>query len=162
MTRGRWSALNVTLVALTVVLVVAVAVFGVLFYQDKDRADQRDKAVQSARQMGVNLMSVSHKTAQRDLDRIVAGATGELKNQFSTQSKKFLDQVTQAQATSTVSQVDAAYVSGDDDSAEVMVSLNGMVTNPKVTQGVPRPYRYLMDLTRTDDRWLVSKLEMVP
>jgi Mce-associated membrane protein len=147
---------------LVIGLAVAVAWVGVIVLQKKSDADQRAKAVQAARQMGVNLMTVDHASAQKDLDRMLAGTTGDLKNQLATQSKVFIDSVTKAQTKSTVSQVDAAVVSIDGDSAEVMVSLNGMVTNPKVPGGVTRPYRYLMDLTKSGDRWLVSKLEMVP
>ncbi|KAB2351075.1 hypothetical protein F8566_06500 [Actinomadura rudentiformis] len=147
---------------LVIGLAVAVAWVGVIVWQKKSDADQRAKAVQAARQTGVNLMTVDHASAQKDLDRILAGTTGDLKNQLATQSKVFIDSVTKAQTKSTVSQVDAAVVSIDGDSAEVMVSLNGMVTNPKVPGGVTRPYRYLMDLTKSGDRWLVSKLEMVP
>ncbi|GAA2605843.1 hypothetical protein SMC26_32760 [Actinomadura fulvescens] len=147
---------------LVIGLAVAVGWVGVLVLQKKSDADQRAKAVQAARQMGVNLMTVDHASAQKDLDRMLAGTTGDLKNQLATQSKVFIDSVTKAQTKSTVSQVDAAVVSIDGDSAEVMVSLNGMVTNPKVPGGVTRPYRYLMDLSKSGDRWLVSKLEMVP
>ncbi|MFI0454208.1 hypothetical protein [Actinomadura sp. 6N118] len=147
---------------LVIGLAVAVIWVGVIVLQKKSDADQRAKAVQAARQMGVNLMTVDHASAQKDLDRMLAGTTGDLKNQLATQSKVFIDSVTKAQTKSTVSQVDAAVVSIDGDSAEVMVSLNGMVTNPKVPGGVTRPYRYLMDLTKSGDRWLVSKLEMVP
>ena len=73
-----------------------------------------------------------------------------------------LDQLSKTQAKSVVDKVEAGVVSIDDDSAEVMVSLNGTVTNPKVKEGAPRAYRYLMDLTRVGDRWLVSEREVVP
>ncbi|TDC57237.1 hypothetical protein E1281_05525 [Actinomadura sp. KC345] len=143
-------------------LAVAAGWLGVITLQNKGEADQKAKAIQSGRQMGVNLMSLNADTAQKDLDRIVAGTTGELKNKLASQSKAFMDQVTKAKAKSTVNDVEAALVSMDDDSAEVMVSLTGTVTNDKVKNGTPQSYRYQMDLTRVDDRWLVSGLEVVP
>ncbi|TYB48638.1 nuclear transport factor 2 family protein [Actinomadura chibensis] len=155
----------VTVVALgAVVLALAVAAgwLGVVTLHNKDEADQKAKAVQAARQMGVNLMSLDASTAQRDLDRIVAGTTGELKNKLASQSNAFMQQVSKYKAKSTVSDIDAALVSIDGDSAEVMVSLNGTVTNDKVKNGTPKGYRYQMDLTRVDDRWLISGLEVVP
>lgn len=155
----------VSVVVLSVVvagLAIAAGWLGVITLQNKGEADQKAKAIQSARQMGVNLMSLNAETAQRDLDRIVAGTTGDLKNKLASQSKVFMDRVTKAKAKSTVSDVEAALVSIDDDSAEVMVSLNGTVTNDKVKNGTPQAYRYQMDLTRVDDRWLVSGLEVVP
>jgi len=152
----------ITLSVIVVGLAIASGWLGVVTLRNKDEADQKAKAIQSARQMGVNLMSLDVSTAQRDLDRIVTGTTGDLKNKLASQSNAFLQQVTQAKAKSTVSDVDAALVSIDGDSAEVMVSLNGTVTNDKVKNGTPQGYRYQMDLTRVDDRWLVSGLEVVP
>ncbi|MER7543592.1 hypothetical protein [Actinomadura sp.] len=152
----------ITLSVIVVGLAIASGWLGVVSLRNKDEADQRAKAIQSARQMGVNLMSLDAATAQRDLDRIVAGTTGDLKNKLASQSNAFMQQVTKAKAKSTVSDVDAALVSMDGDSAEVMVSLNGTVTNDKVKNGTPQGYRYQMDLTRVDDRWLVSGLEVVP
>jgi len=161
--RRRWPQITtIVLGVLVVALVVATGVLGVRTWQGKKEADERAKAAQAARQMGVNLMSLNHETAQKDLDRIVDGTTGELKNKLSTQSKLLLDQLSKTQAKSVVDKVEAGVVSIDDDSAEVMVSLNGTVTNPKVKEGAPRAYRYLMDLTRVGDRWLVSELEVVP
>jgi len=163
MRRVAWTAVAATgLSVLVVALAVAAGWLGVVTMQKEDHADQRTKATQSARQMGVNLMTLDNATAQRDLDRIVAGTTGNLKNKLASQSKVLLDQLAKTGAKSTVSQVDAAVVSIDGDSAEVMVSLNGTVTNAKVKDGAPRAYRYLMDLTRVHDRWLVSDMEMVP
>ncbi|WP_433464747.1 hypothetical protein ACQPZP_39350 [Spirillospora sp. CA-142024] len=155
----------VTAIALSVVVVglaIASGWLGVVSLRNKDEADQKAKATQSARQMGVNLMSLNSDTAQRDLDRIVNGTTGDFKNKLAGQSKAFMDQVTKAKAKSTVTDVDAALVSIDGDSAEVMVSLTGTVTNDKVQNGTPQGYRYQMDLTRVDGRWLVSGLEVVP
>ncbi|MFI0484163.1 hypothetical protein [Actinomadura sp. 9N215] len=162
MRRRQALAIVIALSAVVIALAVASGWLGVVTLQNRDEADQKAKATQSARQMGVNLMSLSATTAQRDLDRIVDGTTGDLKNKLASQSKAFMDQVTKHKATSTVSDVDAALVSIDDDSAEVMVSLNGTVTNDKVKNGTPQGYRYQMDLTRVDDRWLVSGLEVVP
>ncbi|MFA1543835.1 hypothetical protein [Actinomadura monticuli] len=152
----------ITLSVIVVGLAIASGWLGVVTLRNKDEADQKAKAIQSARQMGVNLMSLDASTAQRDLDRIVSGTTGDLKNKLASQSNAFMQQVTQAKAKSTVSDVEAALVSIDGDSAEVMVSLNGTVTNDKVKNGTPQGYRYQMDLTRVDDRWLVSGLEVVP
>ena len=153
------------------VVVLSVAVAGLLagtgwlgfrVWQNGGEADDWAQARQSARQMGVNLLTLDSKTGQQDLDRIVTGSTGDLKDELSSQSKVFLDQLNKTKAKSTVTDVEAAVVSIDDDSAEVMVSLNGTVTNEKVKNGVTRAYRYLMQMTKVDDRWLVSQLEMVP
>ncbi|MBE1531571.1 hypothetical protein [Actinomadura algeriensis] len=153
------------------VVVLSVAVAGLLagtgwlgfrVWQNDRDADDWAQVRQSARQMGVNLLTLDSKTGQQDLDRIVSGSTGDLKDELGSQSKVFLDQLNKTKAKSTVTDVEAAVVSIDDDSAEVMVSLNGTVTNEKVKNGVTRAYRYLMQMSKVDDRWLVSQLEMVP
>ncbi|TDD85363.1 hypothetical protein E1293_11275 [Actinomadura darangshiensis] len=155
----------VTVIALSVVVVglaIASGWLGMTSLQNKGDADQKAKATQSARQMGVNLMTLDVSTAQKDLDRIVAGTTGDLKNKLGSQSNAFMQQLAKAKAKSTVTDVDAALVSIDGDSAEVMVALTGTVTNDKVKNGTPQGYRYQMDLTKVDGRWLVSGLEVVP
>ncbi|MBO2460117.1 hypothetical protein [Actinomadura violacea] len=153
---------TIVLGVLVVALAVLTGVYSVRVYHGKDASDQRAKATQSARQMGVNLMTISSSSAQKDIDRIMAGATGDLKNKLGSQAKTLMDTLKQTQAKSTVNQVEAGVVSMDGDSAEVMVSLNGTVTNPKVKDGAPRAYRYLMELSRVGDRWLVANLEVVP
>ncbi|QKG24823.1 hypothetical protein [Actinomadura verrucosospora] len=153
---------TIVLGVLVVALAVLTGVYSVRVYHGEDASDQRAKATQSARQMGVNLMTISSSSAQKDIDRIMAGATGDLKNKLGSQSKTLMDTLKQTQAKSTVNQVEAGVVSMDGDSAEVMVSLNGTVTNPKVKDGAPRAYRYLMELSRVGDRWLVANLEVVP
>ncbi|RKS76072.1 Mce-associated membrane protein [Actinomadura pelletieri DSM 43383] len=162
MKQPRRQTTTITLSTLVLALVVTTGVLGVRTWHGRSDADQRAAAAQAARQMGVNLMSISAATGQRDVDRIVAGATGDLKDKLSSQSRRLLAQLAKTQATSSVDGVEAGVVSIDDDSAEVMVSINSTVTNPKVKNGAPRAYRYLMDLTREGDRWLVSDLEVVP
>ncbi|GAA2135390.1 hypothetical protein [Actinomadura napierensis] len=161
--RRLWPQITtIVLGVLVVALAVVTGVFAVRVYHGKESADRRAKATQSARQMGVNLMTISSSSAQKDIDRIMSGATGDLKNKLGSQSKTLMDTLKQTQAKSTVSQVEAGVVSIDGDSAEVMVSLNGTVTNPKVKDGAQRAYRYLMELSRVGDRWLVANLEVVP
>ena len=162
-TRRRLPLLTAIVLTVGVVaLAVTAGWLGVSTLHNKDEADQKAKALQSARQMGVNLLSLDAATAQRDLDRIVAGTTDELKNKLASQSNAFMQQITKFKAKSTVSDVDAALVTFDGDSAEAMVSLNGTVTNDKVKNGTPQGYRYQMDLRQVDGRWLVSGLEVVP
>ncbi|WP_018654823.1 hypothetical protein [Actinomadura flavalba] len=151
-----------------VLAVLAVALAGVavwvgLAVHDRAEADeQRTKAAQTARQFGVNLNSLDHEQAQRDLDRILAVTTGGLKDTLASQSKTLLDQLAKTKAKSTVSEPIAAVVAMDGDSAEVMVSMNAVVTNDKVKNAAPRPWRCVMDLERKDGRWLVAKMELVP
>ncbi|GLW65979.1 hypothetical protein Arub01_42230 [Actinomadura rubrobrunea] len=159
--RGRRTVLTV-LGVLAVGLAVAVGVFGYRYWKAEEEERQRAAAVQAARQTAVNLASLDYRDVQKGVDRVLAGMTGEVRNQWATQAKTIVDTATKAQTMSQVQQVRAGVVSMDGDSAEVIVAITATVTNPKVPQGSPRYYRFSMDMTRTDGRWLVSNLGLVP
>ena len=162
--RARWGRL----VALALgVLIVVVAVWATVLGKDvwagRSEAEARDAIRLAARQQAVNLVSIDYRNPQQAADRVLGGTTGEFRDQWAQLSKQFVDQVTKAQATSTV-QADpkVGIVAMDDDSAEVIVSVTSVVSPPKARQPASLPFRFSMSLTRTDGRWLVSKLGLVP
>ncbi|MFD0851937.1 hypothetical protein ACFQ07_06875, partial [Actinomadura adrarensis] len=125
-------------------------------------AEQRAAATQAARQTGVNLASLDYREVQKGIDRVLAGMTGDVKNQWATQAKIIADTAAKTQSVSQVQQVRAGVISMDGDSAEVMVAINATTTSPQVKQGAPRYYRFEMSMTKVGDRWLVSKMGLVP
>jgi Mce-associated membrane protein len=148
-------------------IILGLAVWGTILGKDvlagEGKADARDAVRLAARQEAVNLVSIDYRNPQQAADRVLSGTTGEFKDQWAQLSKQFVDQVTKAQATSTVqSDPKVGIVAMDDDSAEVIVSVSSVVSSPKAKQPTTRPFRFSMSLTRTDDRWLVSKLGLVP
>lgn len=159
--RGRLAA--VALAAVVVGLAVWASILGLDVRSSEHKAQQQDAVRQAARQEAVNLVSIDYRNAKQDVDRVLSGTTGEAKDQWAQLSKQFVDQIAKAQATSTV-QADpkVGIVTMDDDSAEVIVSVSSVVSSPKVKQGTPRNFRFSMNLARTDGRWLVSKLGLVP
>lgn len=150
------------LAALVVFLLVVTGVLLKSGWTHDNNEDERDKAQQSARQTAVNLASLDYKNIQKSLDRVLGGLTGEAKDQWATISKDISQTATQAQSTTTVQKVEAGVVSIDGDSAEVIASVTAIATSPKAPQGQPRYQRWRFDLTRTDGKWLVSKLGLVP
>jgi Mce-associated membrane protein len=149
------------------VIIVGLAVWASFLGKDvwaaQGKVDQRDAIRQAARQEAVNLMSIDYRNPQKAADQVLSGTTGEFKDQWASQSKVFVDQITKAQATSTVqSDPKVGIVSMDEDSAEAIVSVSSTVSFPKVKQPMTRDFRFSMSLTRSDSRWLVSKLGMVP
>jgi Mce-associated membrane protein len=159
--RGRLAA--VVLAALVAGLAVWATILGLGVRSGESKADRQDAVRQAARQEAVNLVSIDYRNAQQDVDRVLSGTTGEAKDQWAQLSKQFVDQIAKAQATSTVqSDPKVGIVAMDDDSAEVIVSVSSLVASPKVRQGTPRNFRFSMNLARTDGRWLVSKLGLVP
>jgi Mce-associated membrane protein len=160
---GRTRKIIVMVLGVVVIaLAVAASYLGVSVWKARDAAAQSAAAQQAARQTAVNLVSLDYRNIQQGIDRVLSGMTGEVKNQWATQARTIADTATKNQAMSSVQSVRAGVVSVDGDSAEVVVALTAVTTSPKVTQGAPRYYRFSMDLTRTDGRWLVSKLGLVP
>ncbi|MFC9971215.1 hypothetical protein ACFVH6_09995 [Spirillospora sp. NPDC127200] len=155
----------VTAIVLGVVaaaLAAAVGFFGFRLWEAKQQDDARAAAMQAAKQTGVNLASLDYRNVQKGIDQVLGGMTGDIKNQWATQAKIIADTATKTQSTSTVQNVRAGVVSIDGDSAEAIVAISATTTSPKVQNGAPRYYRFAMDLTRVDGRWLVSKLGLVP
>jgi Mce-associated membrane protein len=160
--RGMWIS-AVVLGVLIVGLSATAIVLGLSVGGAQDAVDRRAKVESAARQEAVNLVNVDYKQAQKASDRILSGATGEFKDQWgSTVSKQFLDVMTKGQAIQTVQTVHAGVVNLDSDSAETIISVSALVVTPQVPKGVQRNYRYSMELTRVGDRWLVSKVVLVP
>lgn len=161
-TGGRMTVAVGALGVVVIALVVTVAVLGVSVWRTQGTLNERSAAEQAARQTAVNLASMDYRTVKQGIDRVLSGMTGEVKTQWATQSKTIADTATKTQSMSTVQSVNGGVVSMDGDSAEVIVAVTAVTTSPKVRQGAPRYYRFTMDLTRVDGRWLVSKLGLVP
>ncbi|GLZ07601.1 hypothetical protein Acsp03_50670 [Actinomadura sp. NBRC 104412] len=162
--RGRGDGVTaIVLGVIAVVLATAVATYGYTqWWKPRELDRQRAAATQAARQTAVNLASLDYREVQKGIDRVLAGMTGDVKNQWATQAKVISDTATRTKSVSQVQQVRAGVISMDGDSAEVMVAVNATTTSPTVKQGAPRYYRFEMTLTRVGDRWLVSKMGMVP
>lgn len=160
---GGWRALLVYVFGAAVAAsLVVLGVSGYGTWRKQGVLDERAAAAQAARQMAVNTVSVDYQQAQQGYDRVLSSLTGEAKDTWATQSKAWVDNVTKAQTKSVLDKVHAGIVSFDGDSAEVIVSVSALVTGPKVPQGVVRSFRYSLDMSKTGDRWLVSKIGLVP
>ena len=155
----RRSVLPVLLLLVLCALVAGI-VLTVLDRHAEDRRDERRQAaLQAARQQAVNLTTISFETADRDLARIVAAATGTLKTQFQAQQKSFPDVLRREKSVS-VGTVLAAGVSADTgDRVEALVAVDAAVRNATSgTTGQVKHYRMDMTLVRRSGRWLVSSV----
>jgi len=158
MTRRVSTGLAVVFGAVAIVLAI---IGGSLVLNNKSAdadVDRRNEAIQAARQVATNMVSISYGTAERDVARVTSGATGTFKDQWASMSKQFVDAAAKAQSTSTGQVLSAGITSMDDDSGEAIVSVTTIVTSPQVPNGRPGYFRFVFDVTKTDGRWLVSKL----
>ena len=145
-------------------LAVAVAVVVVLALQLQDASDEsqrREEILQTARQQGINLTTLDHRTVDEDLGRVLDSATGTFKEEFEAGTKDLTDLVVENEAVSTGEVLEAGIVTADGDSARVLVVVDSTVSNTATGEEQVRHYRMQLDLTRSGARWLTSGLEFV-
>ena len=152
------SVLAVLLVAASVGLAVTVKAH----LDDRDALESaRNAAVAAARQQIVNLDSLSYQTIDEDLARVLAGATGTFKDQFSRAQKDLKPVILQNKSVSTGSVLFAGVVRADTDTATVLVAVDRTVKDATQPSGAVAHDRWRVDLEKHGGRWLVSDLEPV-
>ncbi|WP_345539424.1 hypothetical protein [Phytohabitans rumicis] len=157
--RPRW-----TVIALAALLALALAAAGVAsyhWYGDRALDQARQQALAAAKQTSVNFVSVSASSVDRDLQRIVAGATGEFKDEFVRGQAQVRAAVVENKVESTGTVLRAGLISGDRKSAVVLVAVDATVKNVKAPDGRASHYRIQVDVTRDGGTWLVSRLQFV-
>lgn len=162
-TPGRRRALVALLVVLLAAALAGAGVYGHRWYVDRATDQARQDAVAAARQASVNFVSVSAASVDRDLQRIVAGATGDFKEEFTRGQAQVRTAVVENKVESHGTVLRAGLVSGDRRRAVVLVAVDATVKNVKAPDGRPSHYRIQVDLVRDRDSgdWLVAKLQFV-
>ncbi|WP_281901817.1 hypothetical protein [Phytohabitans aurantiacus] len=161
--KRRW---RLPLIGAAVALALALAaaiLSGYQWYQDRALDDAHQRALAAAKQTSVNFVSVSASSVDRDLQRIVAGATGDFKDEFTRGQAQVRTAVVENKVESRGTVLRAGLVSGDRRSAVVLVAIDATVKNVKTPDGRASHYRIQVDVTRDgkSGAWLVSKLQFV-
>ncbi|MGZ6791449.1 MAG: hypothetical protein ACXVFV_00750 [Mycobacteriales bacterium] len=158
----RWL---VVLSAIGLVLVVACVVLALLGKQHTDardaRENARDDAVAAARQAILNLDALSAATIDADLKRVVAGATGTFKDQFTKAEPDLRSRILQLKTVSTGTVLSSGVVRADEDTATVLLAVDRTVKDSSNSSGVVAHDRWKLDLEKHGGRWLVSDLQPV-
>jgi Mce-associated membrane protein len=159
--RPRW-ATSVTAVVFAAVLAMT-GLFSHQWYSDRTLDQAHQRALAAARQESVNFVSVSASSVDRDLQRIVAGATGDFKDEFVRGQDEVRKAVVENNVQSTGTVLRAGLVSGNRRSAVALVAVDATVKNSKTPDGRTSHYRIQVALTRDakSDAWLVSRLQFV-
>jgi Mce-associated membrane protein len=129
-----------------------------------DRDRQRAAAVAAARQEVTNLMNIRYVSAARDLDRVIAGATGDLRRQFEVQRAHVASLAdSRSKLTGTIAAAGLLWLHSDQHMARVVVAAAGTDTTGGSASTL-RHYRWVLTLRQSGGRWLVSDaaLEGVP
>ncbi|KAA0022088.1 hypothetical protein FOY51_16225 [Antrihabitans cavernicola] len=162
--RRTWARRVLTGVAALAVLglVVAVVLLGIARHSAQQRDSKRAEYVAAARQSVINMTTIHQKTAKQDVDRIVAGASGEFKAEFGDRMDPFISIVTDAKVDTDGSIIEAGLESESGDSANVLVAARSTVTNAGDAKPSPRDFRLRVTITDTDGKLTTSKVEFVP
>ncbi|MDP9182722.1 MAG: hypothetical protein M3P04_08115 [Actinomycetota bacterium] len=130
--------------------------------RDRDAlAGARESALAAARQQIVNLDSLSHTTIDADLKRVIEGATGTFKDQFTRAQGDLKSLVVQRKSVSTGTVLYSGVVRADKDTASVLVAVDRTVKDSSDSTGAVAHDRWRVDLERHGGRWLVADLQPV-
>ena len=150
--------------ALSVLLVVALAgvTLAVVALRQQNQAQaEREGAMKAARQLALDFTTYDYQTWDADSKRVLDDSTGQFKQEFQAGIQAVKADVATNKATSKGDVKEAAVVSNDKDSAQVLVIVNAVVSNTASADGVERRYRIKLDMVREKDHWLTADLQVV-
>jgi Mce-associated membrane protein len=107
-------------------------------------------------------INIRYDDAQASIDKVVAGATGAFKEQYTKSTEALVKLLQDNESIRTGEVLWTGVVAQDPDSATVIVATDGTVQN-KQTGGEPRAeiYRLQLQLELEEGRWLTSDLQFV-
>jgi Mce-associated membrane protein len=156
----RWRAMLFGL-AVVVALVVLVGWLGFRVYQSHQAQAQRSQFLQVARQGALNLTTIDWQHADTDVHRILDGATGEFYDDFAKRSQPFIEVLKQAKAKTVGTITEAGLESETTDSAQALVAVSVLTSNPAESEQVPREWRMRIDVQKIGDQVKVSNVGFV-
>lgn len=116
----------------------------------------------AAARVGVTtLMSIDAQHAEEDLQRIIDGSTGELKDQISVTASLLVKQAQDAKVSSKTTVEAAAVESATDDSAIVLILAKSDVINPDNKKRPPEIWRLSVKIEREDSQLKMSRVEFL-
>ncbi|QIM20050.1 hypothetical protein G7075_01015 [Phycicoccus sp. HDW14] len=150
------------LVALVVLAtVVLAATRGRAWYDARQVQQAQREALAAGRQLAVNFATLDYRKVDEDTDRVKQGATGEFLDSYTTSLTDLRKVVTDNRSTSRVERAEAALVSGDRDSAQVIVGVVAPTSNSNAPDGETKTYRIKLGLREVGGTWKVERLEFV-
>ncbi|MGO4359873.1 hypothetical protein [Terrabacter sp. RAF57] len=147
-----------------VLLLAAVAVTATLgrtAWQQQREADNRAAALAAGRQIAVNFVTMNATTFDADTQRVLDDSTGAFRKEYASTLAQLKPVVTANKTVSTVERAEASLVSGDDDSAKVIVGVVAPTSNASTPKAEKKTYRLRLDLVKVGDAWKVSTLDFV-
>jgi len=108
-------------------------------------------------------VNIRYDTAQQSIDAVMAGATGDFRDQYAQATDALITLLQDNKSIRTGEVIWAGVVAQDPDSATVILATTGTVKNNQ-TGDNPKAenYRIQMQLVSEEGRWLTSDLQFVP
>lgn len=160
---GKVTAALVVLSVLTVGLLALGAVFTVQWFDGRAQDRLRQEALEVARQQSVNMVSIDSKNIDKQMKSMLEDATGDFKRQFRGVQQTFAQVVKKGEVSSKGVVQEAGLSELSEGEAQALVAVKATVKNSETPpEGRPSHYRFKVDLTREEDRWLVSGMQFVP
>lgn len=153
----------VTAAALASVLLAGVGVWlGYGVYQTHQRQVEQDRYVAVARQAAVNLTTIDFGSADSDVARILASATGTFLDDFQRRAEPFTDVVRQAKSSSKGTVTEAGLESMQGDHGQVLVAVQVTTSINGAPPETPRGWRMRLEVQKVGDDLKVDNVQFVP
>ncbi|MGB9378399.1 MAG: hypothetical protein WCB04_12895 [Mycobacteriales bacterium] len=164
-TTARWRSaqalLPVALLVLVAALVVAAVLLGLPLIKGHRADAARTEAMHAARQESINLVTLDFNRVDADIANVLAGATGDFRDQYSKDADRVKKVVKDNNVRSTGSVLESGVVTSDTDSVTVLVVVDSTVRNKANTKGQLRHYRMQLEMSRVGGHWRASSLQFV-
>jgi Mce-associated membrane protein len=150
------------------ILAVGCAVGGVQVSQARDARARDDAqharyaaAMEAAADEADAFVNLDHATAEADLARIAAGATGPLKERYTEDADRIARSVRRDRLVTEGEVLWTGVVRVDATSATVLVATTGTRTDRRTEEPAARDLRLRLRLVPVDGVWLTSEIEPV-
>src|SRR3954454_8036617 len=161
--------LNIGLYVLALMLACGVVFGAVLVKQERDdrqravaEQDRYGDVLAAARKEIEAFVNIDYNDAQKSIDAVAAGATGDFAKQYDTSTKDVVKILTRAKSVMEGKVLWAGVVDADKDSASVIVATTGTVANTSTgNKPVARQFRIKLDLVNEDGAWKANNVEFV-
>ena len=161
--------LRVISAVLAALLVIALGVIGYLAYEqygsdnggDAVSEQMRTQAVETASDYAIKLSSFDYRDLNKNKDSIASMSTSDFASKYSEMVSALTEIVTNGKGEATAEVPHAAVESISDSEAKVVLFVNQTAKNVVAPEGKNQPYRMLVSLKRSDDRWLVDNVETI-
>lgn len=160
--RSRQSLVIVALLVAIALLMAAATFLALTLRADRQELAARSEALHAARQEAINLVSIDYTKLEAGIANVLAGATGDFREQYLKGANQVRKIVTDNQVRSTANVLEAGIVlPADPNSVTVLVVVDSTVRNKADQKGQLRHYRIQLQMAKDKGRWRASTLEFI-